>query len=196
MKNTFKVVSIALVTVFTFLAATCSGGVGKSLNSPEALKEYLDSQPANSPDKPIRVSMGINDPMLRDVIGVIRKANKYISLNITGDALKTINREAFESCTNLVSITIPSSVTSIKHAAFQDCKNLASVTIGSGVTSIESGAFYKCPSLTSVTFQGTILELDERAFWWIELRDKYLAGGIGTYKTTAPEDYKAVWTKQ
>jgi hypothetical protein len=28
------------------------------------------------------------------------------------------------------------------------------------------------------------------------LRDKYLAGGIGTYKTTAPVGGNSVWTKQ
>jgi hypothetical protein len=29
-----------------------------------------------------------------------------------------------------------------------------------------------------------------------DLRDKYLAGGPGTYKTTAPVNYSSVWTKQ
>jgi hypothetical protein len=28
------------------------------------------------------------------------------------------------------------------------------------------------------------------------LRDKYLAGGPGTYTTTAPVGYSSVWTKQ
>jgi len=28
------------------------------------------------------------------------------------------------------------------------------------------------------------------------LRDKYLAGGIGTYTTTAPVGESSVWTKQ
>jgi hypothetical protein len=28
------------------------------------------------------------------------------------------------------------------------------------------------------------------------LRDKYLAGGVGTYKTTAPVDWDSIWTKQ
>jgi len=39
--------------------------------------------------------------------------------------------------------------------------------------------------------------IDEYAFNIIgDLKDKYLAGGIGTYKTTAPVSDRSVWTKQ
>jgi len=60
-------------------------------------------------------------------------------------------------------------------------------------------AFYDCTSLTSVRFEGTIAsdKLGSRFPPFDgDLREKYLAGGIGTYTTTAPVDYKeAVWTK-
>jgi len=59
-------------------------------------------------------------------------------------------------------------------------------------------AFADCKSLTSVTFQGKI---DSDKFGYAfsdsgDLRDKYLAGGIGTYTTTAPVNSKSKWTKQ
>jgi len=108
MKNKLKVISIALVAVFIFSGVNCFGQSGsRTLNNAEDLKKYLDSQPANSPDKPIRVSMTINEPMLKSVVDVIKKADKYVSLNITGDALKTIGQLAFDRCTNLISVTIP-----------------------------------------------------------------------------------------
>jgi len=70
-------------------------------------------------------------------------------------------------------------------------------------------AFYGCYSLTSITFQGTITAdnlggFSESNFYSPfdgDLRDKYLAGGIGTYKTTTPVPdnklkWNPVWTKQ
>jgi hypothetical protein len=64
-----------------------------------------------------------------------------------------------------------------------------------------------CTSLTSVTFQGTIPpnNLDRYAFsftdkdkrlYYNDILDKYLAGGPGTYTTTAPVNENSKWTKQ
>ena len=157
MKNAIKVVSIVLVTVFVCTGATCFGqSGGRTINSAKALEEYLDSQPANSPDKPISVSMTINDPMLKNVVHVIKSAGKYVSLNISGDALTTIPDFAFidmedgKGCGTLVNVTIPASVTSIGDNAFYNCTSLASVTIGKGVTSIGYAIFSGCSSLITI----------------------------------------------
>ena len=62
----------------------------------------------------------------------------------------TIPSYAFNSSSNLKSITIPNGVTTIGDGAFSSCANLASVTIGDGVKSIGEGAFEECSNLTSV----------------------------------------------
>jgi hypothetical protein len=94
-------------------------------------------------------------------------------------------------------VTIPNSVTSIENYAFWNCTNLTSVTIQNSVTNIWSGAFNGCTGLTSVTFQGTIAEAYFGGLSFDgDLRGKYLAGGIGTYTTTAPVNNNSVWTKQ
>jgi hypothetical protein len=221
MKNKINVLSvrvfgiIAPVAVIGFTMTACnksgssssgsdssknSGGGGKSINSAEDLKEYLDKQPANSPDNPIKVSMGANELMLPKIKEVLNSAGKYVSLNLTGNALTTISD--FTGCKTLVSINIPNSVTSIVDA-FANCTSLNSVTIPNSVTSIGNGAFYSCTSLTSVIFQGTIssVNLNKDAFGsdWRDrnigdLREKYLAGGIGTY--TRPNWDSKTWTKQ
>ena len=65
----------------------------------------------------------------------------------------SIGNGAFEYCSSLSSITIPSSVTSIGNGAFRSCTSLSSITIPSSVTSIGANAFSDCSSLSSVNIQ-------------------------------------------
>jgi hypothetical protein len=76
---------------------------------------------------------------------------------ITGG--NTIPNNAFSGCSNITSITIPDSVTSIGNSAFSGCTGLISVTIPDSVTSIGSSAFSGCTGLTSITipFVGSAL---------------------------------------
>jgi hypothetical protein len=203
MKKTNKVlgfaviVAITLAALFAFSTTACSGsgGGGKSLNSATELKEYLDKQPANSPDNPIKVAMKVNDMMIEDIVKVLNKAGKYVSLDLSGSPLTEIPYRAFRNCKTLVGITIPNSVTSIGDRAFAE-SGLTSITIPNSVTSIGIFAFEYC-RITSVTFQGTIPSsgLHEYAFYTMRgLHEKYLAGGIGTYMRASGESDE--WTKQ
>ncbi len=54
---------------------------------------------------------------------------------------------------NLESVTIPNSVTSIGESAFYNCSGLTSVTIPNSVTSIGKSAFYNCSGLKKVIVQ-------------------------------------------
>lgn len=90
--------------------------------------------------------------------------NKFVELvqrtikTVTEDDLQGstfISALAFGGCSELTSVTIPDSVTSIGQQAFYYCSGLTSVTIGNGVTSIGKQAFYDCSSLTSVTMLST-----------------------------------------
>jgi len=147
------------------------GGGGKSINSAEDLKEYLDKQPANSPDNPIKVSMGANAPMFPKIKEVLNSAGKYVSLNLTGNALTTIPDFAFrdenkrKGCETIVSVIIPDSVSSIGGSAFEYCTNLTSVTIGNSVKSIWMSAFAYCTKLTSVNIPNSVTNIDNGAFF-------------------------------
>ena len=61
---------------------------------------------------------------------------------ITGSSY--IQYGTFNSCSNLTSITIPNSVTTIGSYAFKGCSSLESITIGNGVTEIGNYAFQNC----------------------------------------------------
>lgn len=65
----------------------------------------------------------------------------------------SIGEGAFNSCSNLTSVSIPTSVTSIGFQAFANCSSLTSISIPASVTSIEIKAFANCNSLSSVTIQ-------------------------------------------
>ena len=66
------------------------------------------------------------------------------------DSVTSIGARAFQGCSRLTSITIPDSVTSIGNYAFEGCSRLTSITIPDSVTSIGDYAFYNCFGLTSV----------------------------------------------
>lgn len=106
---------------------------------------------------------------------------------IVSDSVTSIGRNAFEGCTGLTSVTIPDSVTSIGQNAFEGCTGLTSVTMGNGVTSIAQEAFYNCESLTSVHITDIAswcaIEFDNYRYYANPLRyahNLYLNGALVT----------------
>ncbi|MDB4420529.1 leucine-rich repeat domain-containing protein [Akkermansiaceae bacterium] len=86
------------------------------------------------------------------ITGCDKKAlgDLIIPAKIEGKPITSIGNSAFQSSTNLTSITIPDSVISIGINAFKNCRSLTSITIGNGVTSYGAFAFFGCASLTMI----------------------------------------------
>ncbi len=86
-----------------------------------------------------------------------------ISINIP-DSVTSIDRGAFAGCTSLASIEIPESVTGIESYVFYGCTSLASIKIPESLTSIDSYAFYYCISLASIEIPESVTGIGESAF--------------------------------
>jgi hypothetical protein len=162
--------ALAVIIIFSEAACTLIGG-GKTIKNIEELKEYLDSQPANSPDKPIKIKLKEKDPFFPKISAVITSSGKYVRLNLSGNSITTIQKYAFydkdaeKGCEMLVGITIPNSVFSIGDSAFAYCTNLTGITLGKNVTTIGQGAFNNCTGLTKISLPKNITGIGEGAFF-------------------------------
>ena len=78
--------------------------------------------------------------------------------------LTSIAANSFNGCSNLTTITIPESVTSINISAFADCVALKSVYLSEGLTSIRSTAFKGCTSLTTLVIPKSVSSIGSQAF--------------------------------
>ncbi len=79
-----------------------------------------------------------------------------------------IGDQAFADWENIVSVTIPASVTSIGKRAFEDCFSLTYVKFeeGSKCTSIGDNAFINCRDLVSITIPQSVTSIGQGAFFY------------------------------
>jgi len=87
-----------------------------------------------------------------------RGRTDLISITIP-NSVTEIGALAFKNCTNLKSIVIPDSVKEIGEKAFENCTGLTSVTIPNSVTKIGDGAFTNCINLHSVNIPDSVTEI-------------------------------------
>ena len=80
------------------------------------------------------------------------------------NTVSTIGSSAFYGCTNLASVTLPTSITAIPASAFYYCESLTSVVIPDNVVTVEGNAFYMCDNLTNVVFGEGVRTIGYTAF--------------------------------
>ena len=80
------------------------------------------------------------------------------------NSVTSINCGVFSSCHNLTDIVIPNSIKSIGDFAFDFCESLTSFTIPDSVTSIGEFAFAYCSNLTSMTISESVVSIGQGAF--------------------------------
>lgn len=93
------------------------------------------------------------------------------------DTIKTIDRTAFQRCSNLKDVVLSEGLLSIGNNAFYKT-NITSISIPSSVTNINDFAFSQCEHLSSVTLLGTNTKISPNAFEKCDnLTDLYMSAG-------------------
>ena len=125
--------------------------------TPEVTTPEVTTPEATTPKEPILTTPGlayeVNDDGKTCIItyfGTCTESDISIGNHIDGYEITAIGDGAFYG-TNLTSVTIGDSVTTIGEWAFGRCESLTSVTIGDSVTTIDGYAFAYCSTLTSIT---------------------------------------------
>ena len=86
-----------------------------------------------------------------------------------GTAVTSIGAQAFQSCSNLVEVTAPSSVAAIGRYAFSICPNLERfVAPESLVETLEQSTFSGCVKLEYVSFNGCLMYIRTNAFGYCQ----------------------------
>ncbi len=80
------------------------------------------------------------------------------------DSVTYIGYSAFNSCPKLKSVEIGKSVETISGYAFSWCESLEKIVIPDSVKKIKEYAFYLCVSLTSVDFGNSLEKIENNAF--------------------------------
>ena len=92
----------------------------------------------------------------------------YGNTNLTtvtlAESLTTLGSNAFESCKSLKTIKIPSGVTAIPENCFRECSLMESVSLPAGLVEIGASAFSGCQNLESVTLPESLTTLGSNAF--------------------------------
>lgn len=91
---------------------------------------------------------------------------------------------AFYGCTGLMAVELPNSLISIGYNAFANCTSLVSLEIPNSVTTIGLHAFYGCKSLTSVVIPDNVTTISIGAFQFCSSL-KHVS--IGKLVTSIPE---------
>lgn len=104
-----------------------------------------------------------DDYLDRKYTGTVIIPNEVTYMNRTLKVIG-IGEKAFNNCSNLTSVSIPSSVTTIGERAFEKCTSLTSVIIPDGVITVGKFAFHNCSSLVSVNISNTVTSIGDEAF--------------------------------
>ena len=83
---------------------------------------------------------------------------------IDGVPVTEIGETAFQSCEQLVRLTIPDSVQEIGQGAFANCSRLTDVTLPNGITSLANYLFAGCTNLCNVMIPYSVTHIEDYAF--------------------------------
>jgi hypothetical protein len=179
MKNFFRMFGIiALAAVIGFSMIACGDGDDENSNNnengngngngddniivgnlPDSYYEPIDASGnavAAASAVAYRVVRGTEAPP-NEVI--IASAYNGKPVTVIGRPDDSSDNTVFYNRTNITSVQIPNSVTSIEHSVFRGCSNLTGITLPSNLKFISAGVFWDCTSLTGITIPASVTDL-------------------------------------
>lgn len=106
-----------------------------------------------------------------------------IPSEVNGITVREIGTGVFKDNRNIVSLTIPDSVTTLQNRICSGCTSLREVWLPSGLTVIPDETFDGCSLLSTVHFPKTLREIRSDAFC-----------GTGLTEFIAPDSLTAIWS--
>ena len=95
------------------------------------------------------------------------------------DSVTAIGGFAFSNCSALTSINIPESVETIGWNAFEGCENLAEIKLPETLTYISEHLFEGCSSLKEINIPDNVTQIDDGAFGGcVSLTDMYIPDSV------------------
>ena len=91
--------------------------------------------------------------------------NSDITSVIVPPSVTTIGERSFKDSNSLTSIELPSSVTTIEQEAFSGCTSLTNLNIPVSLTTIEKNTFSHCSGLTQVVIPSSVTTIEYSAFY-------------------------------
>lgn len=92
--------------------------------------------------------------------------------------VKIIGKNAFEKCTGLSVLDVPSSVEVIGEKAFAGCNSISSLNLSEGLVSIFNSAFEGCSLIKDVTIPNSVTAIGQDAFLYCPLEAVVMGNGL------------------
>lgn len=121
------------------------------------------------PNNAFNSYVGLKSVVLASSINTIGSAafancQNLKSVSSAGDGIETLYNGAFQGCSSLTSVTLPSTVKDIGKSAFQGCSSLTTLTWPINLVSLGDSAFKDCSNLKSADLT-SISEINKYAFY-------------------------------
>ena len=120
-----------------------------------------------------------------------KKGYPKVSALVIEEGVTSICDDLFGTCSDLIRVSLPSTLTSIGSRAFQDCTSLSEINLPDGLTSIDDDAFSRCTSLESISLPGGVSAIPSGLFSECEnLASVTIGAGVTAIESKAFMDCK------
>ena len=97
-------------------------------------------------------------------IGSYAFANSSVTSVRIAEGIEIIDNNSFINCSQLLTLSLPTTLRSIGYNAFWYCTKLEELTLPEGLLTVRGDAFYGCSSVTKLVLPSTLTSIENDAF--------------------------------